>query len=186
MPGTESGPDSRAGASAPAPGDSSGATARRGRRALVAVVLAGTALLVALALSGLPARADEPKKKADDEATCTMTFTLKGWSAFYKTASGEGTITCRSGGSMKVKITAKGGGFTFGKSEVTNGTGRFFNAKSVEDCLGSYAQSEAHAGAGKSADAQALTKGEINLTLTGTGKGVDVGFAFGKFTIEKQ
>ena len=114
-----------------------------------------------------------------------MTFTLKGWSAFYKTASGEGTITCRGGGSMKVKISAKGGGFTFGKSEVTDGTGRFFGAKSVEDCLGSYAQSEAHAGAGKSADAQALTKGDINLTLTGTGKGVDVGFAFGKFTIEK-
>jgi hypothetical protein len=152
-------------------------------RALVAILLAGAVLLLALALSGLPARAEEAKK--DQEASCTMTFTLKGWSAFYKTASGEGTITCRGGGSMKVKISAKGGGFTFGKSEVTNGTGRFFNAKSVEDCLGSYAQSEAHAGAGKSADAQALTKGDINLTLTGTGKGVDVGFAFGKFTIEK-
>ncbi|HET8946487.1 MAG TPA: hypothetical protein VFQ07_05855 [Candidatus Polarisedimenticolia bacterium] len=152
-------------------------------RALVAILLAGAVLLIALALSGLPARAEEAKK--DEPAPCTMTFTLKGWSAFYKTASGEGTITCRGGGSMKVKITAKGGGFTFGKSEITDGTGRFFNAKSVEDCLGSYAQSEAHAGAGKSADAQALTKGDINLTLTGTGKGVDVGFAFGKFTIEK-
>jgi hypothetical protein len=156
---------------------------RRSLRAVVAILLAGTVLLVALALSGLPARADDEKK--DAEASCSMTFTLKGWSAFYKTAKGEGTITCRGGGSMKVKITAKGGGLTFGKSEVTDGTGRFFNAKSIEDCLGSYAQSEAHAGAGKSADAQALTKGDVNLTLTGTGKGVDVGFAFGKFTIEK-
>ena len=157
----------------------------RSRRALVAILLAGAALLAVLALSGLPARADDSKKE-EKKAECTMTFTLKGWSAFYKTASGEGTITCHGGGSMKVKISAKGGGFTFGKSEVTNGTGRFFGAKSVEDCLGSYAQSEAHAGAGKSADAQALTKGDINLTLTGTGKGVDVGFAFGKFTIEKK
>ena len=158
-----------------------------GRRTLVAILLAGAALLAVLALSGLPARAagEEGGKKDEKKAECTMTFTLKGWSAFYKTASGEGTITCRGGGSMKVKISAKGGGFTFGKSEVTDGTGRFFGAKSVEDCLGSYAQSEAHAGAGKSADAQALTKGDINLTLTGTGKGVDVGFAFGKFTIEK-
>jgi len=154
-----------------------------GRRALVAILLAGAVLLVALALSGLPAHADE--KKEERKAECTMTFTLKGWSAFYKTASGDGTITCSDGGSMKVKISAKGGGFTFGKSEVTAGSGRFFGAKKVEDCLGSYAQSEAHAGAGKSADAQALTKGDINLTLTGTGKGVDVGFAFGKFTIEK-
>ena len=156
---------------------------RPGRRGIAAILLAGIVLLVALALSGLPARADDEKK--DDSATCTMTFNLKGWSAFYKTAKGEGTLTCSGGKSMKVKITATGGGLTFGKQEVVGGTGRFFNAKSLEDCLGSYAQSEAHAGAGKSADAQALTKGDINLTLTGTGKGVNVGFAFGKFTIEK-
>ncbi|HYV20265.1 MAG TPA: hypothetical protein VFC25_14665 [Verrucomicrobiae bacterium] len=163
---------------------------RRSLRAVVAILLAGIVLLVALALSGLPARADSGDDKKDDakkdqEASCTMNFTLKGWSAFYKTAKGEGTITCRGGGSMKVKITAKGGGFSFGTQEVTDGVGRFFNAKSIEDCLGGYAQSEAHAGAGKSAEAQALTKGDINLTLTGTGKGVNVGFAFGKFTIEK-
>ena len=174
MSGTEGTSDSLRGAPA----------SSRGRRGIVAILLAGIVLLVALALSGLPAGAAEEKKE-DRKAECTMTFTLKGWSAFYKTASGEGTITCSNGGSMKVKITAKGGGFTFGKSEVTDGSGRFFGAKTVEDCLGSYAQSEAHAGAGKSADAQALTKGDINLTLTGKGKGVDVGFAFGKFTIEK-
>lgn len=191
MPGaTEAGLASPAGTDANA-GALANDPPRRSLRALVAILLAGIVLLVALALSGLPARADsgddkKAEEKKEQEASCTMTFTLKGWSAFYKTASGEGTITCRGGGSMKVKISAKGGGFTFGKSEVTAGTGRFFNAKSVEDCLGSYAQSEAHAGAGKSADAQALTKGDVNLTLTGTGKGVDVGFAFGKFTIEKM
>ena len=166
MPGTESSPEGRS------------------RRTLVAILLAGIGLLVVLAQSGLQARAADPDKE-EKKADCTMTFNLKGWSAFYKTAKGEGTITCSDGGSMKVKLTAKGGGFTFGKSEVTAGSGRFFGAKNVNDCLGSYAQSEAHAGAGKSADAQALTKGDINLTLTGTGKGVDVGFAFGKFTIEK-
>jgi hypothetical protein len=36
---------------------------------------------------------------------------------------------------------------------VTAGTDRFFGVKKVDDCLGSYAQSEAHAGAGKSTDA---------------------------------
>ena len=155
------------------------------RRSIAAILLASIALLIALALSGLPARAADEEKKEEPKADCTMTFNLKGWSAFYKTAKGEGTITCARGGSMKVKISAKGGGITFGKSEVIGGTGRFYGATSVEDCLGSYAQSEAHAGAGKSSDAQALTKGDINLTLVGTGKGVDVGFAFGKFTIEK-
>ena len=72
-----------------------------------------------------------------------------------------------------------------GKSEIVGGTGRFTGARSINELFGSYAQSEAHAGAGKSADAQALTKGEVSLALHGTGRGLDIGFAFGKFTIEK-
>ena len=117
---------------------------------------------------------------------CKMTFTLKGWSAFYKTSEGEGTITCDNGQSAKVTLSAKGGGITFGKSEVIDGLGTFSGARGISELFGSYAQSEAHAGAGKSAQAQAMTKGEVSLVLTGTGRGVDVGFAFGKFTIEKR
>ena len=71
-------------------------------------------------------------------------------------------------------------------SDSMAANGKFTEAKSINDLLGGWAQSEAHAGAGKSADAQALTKGEISLALTGKGHGVDIGFAFGKFTIEKQ
>ena len=124
-----------------------------------------------------------PGALAGDEIKCKMTFNLKGWSAFYKTASGHGTITCDNGQTAKVAIKAKGGGLTFGKSEVIGGTGRFTGARGIDELFGSYAQSEAHAGAGKSADAQAMTKGEVSLALKGTGRGVDLGFSFGKFTI---
>lgn len=41
---------------------------------------------------------------------CEMTFSLSGWSAFYKTASGLGTVTCSNGQRMRVKLSAKGGG----------------------------------------------------------------------------
>jgi hypothetical protein len=114
-----------------------------------------------------------------------MKFNLKGWSAFYKTASGDGTISCKNGQSAKVTLKATGGGLTFGKSEVVDGTGKFSGAMSIDELFGSYAQSEAHAGAGKSADAQAMTKGEVSLALSGTGRGVNIGFAFGKFTITR-
>ncbi|HYV86854.1 MAG TPA: hypothetical protein VFB49_13155 [Patescibacteria group bacterium] len=144
-------------------------------------ILSCAALLAAAALAPAAAVAAEGKG-----TLCKMTFSLKGWSAFYKTAKGEGTITCDNGQSMKVKVKATGGGITFGKSEIVDGTGKFTEAKSIDDLLGGWAQSEAHAGAGKSADAQALTKGEISLALTGKGHGVDIGFAFGKFTLEKQ
>jgi hypothetical protein len=117
---------------------------------------------------------------------CEMTFSLKGWSAFYKTAKGEGTITCDNGTSFPVTIETKGGGITFGKSEIKNGKGKFSEVANTNDLFGSYAHAEAHAGAVKSSAAQALTKGEVSLALSGTGEGWDVGIDFGKFTIKKK
>ena len=116
---------------------------------------------------------------------CEITYSLKGWSAFYKTAKGTGTITCDNGQSIPVKIKVKGGGITFGKSEVIDGKGKFSEVTTIDELFGSYASSEAHAGVGKSSSAQALTKGTVNLALAGTGKGTDIGIAFGKFTISK-
>ena len=116
---------------------------------------------------------------------CKMTFNLRGWSAFYNTARGSGTITCSNGQKARVGIRTKGGGVTFGKSEIIGGTGTFTGARSISELFGSYAQSEAHAGAGKSGDVQAMTKGEVSLALKGTGRGIDIGFAFGKFTITR-
>src|SRR5687767_6281996 len=110
-----------------------------------------TAGLVVLALGTMAAAAESKPALVD----CQMKFSMKGWSAFYKTSKGEGTITCSNGSSAKVTIKATGGGITFGKSEIIDATGRFTGAKSIDELFGSYVQAEAHAGAGKSADAQA-------------------------------
>lgn len=125
---------------------------------------------------------------ADPAATvkCEMTFTLKGWSAFYKRASGTGTITCSNGQTANVKLEARGGGLTAGKSSIENGRGEFSNVKSIEEIFGSYADAEAHAGAVKSSGARVMTKGEVSLGLSGTGRGWDLGVAFGKFRITRQ
>ncbi len=145
----------------------------------VAVLLCSVTLSI-VAPAGFLAEGGETNLVA-----CEMTFNLRGWSAFYKTASGDGAITCNNGQKARVKIRAKGGGFTFGKSEIIGGTGKFTGVRNISEVFGSYVQSEAHAGAGKSADVQAMTKGEVSLALTGTGRGIDIGFAFGKFTIER-
>lgn len=119
------------------------------------------------------------------ELECKMTYSLKGWSAFYKTSKGEGTVTCSNGQSMAVEIKTDGGGITFGKSEIKNGTGKFSAVSKIDDVLGSYADAEAHAGAVKSSSARVLTKGEVSLALAGTGSGVDIGLDVGKFTISR-
>jgi len=115
-----------------------------------------------------------------------MRFSLAGWSAFYKTASGEGTVTCSDGAKLSVVIEAKGGGLTFGKSEIHDGRGRFTEVYDIEDVLGAYASAGAHAGAAKSAEAQVLTKGPVSLALSGKGSGWDLGVAFGKFTLRRR
>ena len=121
--------------------------------------------------------------QAAKDLDCQMRFSLSGWSVFYKEASGEGTVTCSNGQRMSVAIDAKGGGLTFGKSNIQDGTGEFSGVHDIKDVLGTYASAEAHAGASKSAKAQAMTKGEVSLALAGKGAGWDLGIAFGKFTI---
>jgi hypothetical protein len=116
---------------------------------------------------------------------CTLRYDLEGWSAFYKTASGTGSIECDNGESAPVKIVTKGGGLTFGRSKVTDGRGRFSPVASINELFGDYASAEAHAGAGESKAAQVMTRGTVSLELTGSGSGVDLGFAFGRFTITR-
>jgi hypothetical protein len=116
--------------------------------------------------------------------TCKMTYSLSGWSAFYKTASGTGRVSCNNGQRMSVKIETKGGGLSFGKYRIRNGFGQFANVNDIRDVLGSYATAEAHASAENSASAQAMTNGKVSLALSGKGKGWSLGVAFSRFAIE--
>ena len=138
-------------------------------------------MVLALAVSfvgvAMPTSAD------DQYINCTLAYSLKGWSVFYKTASGDGRIECDNGQKAKVKISVKGGGLTFGKSEIVDGTGKISNVRDISEIFGSYVAAEAHAGAVKSSSASVYTKGEVSLALAGTGRGFDLGVAFGKFKI---
>lgn len=116
---------------------------------------------------------------------CSIAFTMRGWSAFYKSATGSGTITCDNGQSAEVSLRAAGGGLTVGKSKIANGRGKFSEVGGISELYGSYAAAEAHAGMVASSSAQVMTKGIVSLELTGTGQGIDLGFSFGKFTISK-
>lgn len=136
------------------------------------------AAAAALLLAAAPASARD--------LDCKLRFDLAGWSVFYKTSSGTGMVTCDNGQRLAVRISTKGGGISFGKSRIENGTGEFSGVDDIRDVLGTYATAEAHAGAVKSSKAQVMTKGEVSLALAGTGKGWDLGFAFGKFVIEAR
>ena len=139
------------------------------------------AAMAALCLGGL---GSVRPAHAGPDINCRMRFQLSGWSVFYKTATGSGTVSCNNGQSMHVHIRAKGGGLTFGKTEVDDGRGSFTGVYSIREVLGHYATAEAHAGAQASADSQVLTKGNVSLALSGRGRGWNIGIAFGAFIIE--
>jgi len=141
--------------------------------------LLSAALAVAIGAAATNASA------AEANLDCRMTFSLTGWSLIFKHAEGHGTVTCENGESMKVKISAKGGGLTVGKSHIDNGTGRFTDVHRIDDVLGTYAQGDASAGAVKAGTAQVLTKGTVSLALAGAGEGVELGVSVGGFTIER-
>ena len=141
-------------------------------------IIFSSALALSLALVALPASAQN--------LTCKLSFSSSSWSIFYKTTSGTGTVTCTNGQSLAVRISAKGGGLTVGKSKINNGYGEFAEVKHIRDVLGSYAAAEAHAGTQKSAHAQAMTNGKVSLALAGKGEGWDLGVAFTKFTLSAR
>jgi len=116
---------------------------------------------------------------------CSMDFTLKGWSIFYKTAEGSGQVTCSNGQNAKVKINVTGGGLSFGNMEILDGEGTFYEVTNIDEIFGGYVAAEAHAGAGKSTQISVYTRGNISLKLTGTGRGINVGFDFGRLKISK-
>lgn len=139
--------------------------------------------------SGMPTaaayqRGNTKEMGPDNTINCQMDFTLSGWSVFYKTASGNGTIQCDNGKSVDVVLNVKGGGLTVGAYEINDGHGNFTGVSDIGQIMGTYASATAHAGAVKSSHAAVLSKNNVTLTLTGTGNGWDIGVGFSGFTIK--
>ena len=127
-----------------------------------------------------------PAAQAAGNIDCELRYNLSGWSAFYKTASGTGTIHCENGITVPVRIETKGGGLTVGKTSIRNGRGRFTGANRVDDLLGTYVAAEAHASASTATDAKVMTKGDVSLALAGKGEGWSLGVGFGKFVLSRR
>lgn len=140
------------------------------------------AALLAVGVAGLNSNTSYASEANLD---CKLHFSLNSWSIIYKQAKGSGLVNCSDGTSMRVSISAKGGGLTVGKSHINNGTGKFTDVRSIDDVLGSYAEGEAHAGIVKSGDAHVLTKGTVSLALAGKGEGMDIGIDVGNFTLTR-
>ena len=121
---------------------------------------------------------EPPSEHPQVQAVCQLKFTLKGWSAVYKTVRGSGTLTCDNGQKAKVKLQAKGGGLTAARSAVRDGLGKFSKVTDIGELFGTYVGPP-------SGGVMIMKKGEVALALTGKGTGFDSGISFGEFTVTK-
>ena len=142
-----------------------------------AILVAAT---LAIALSGASAASAEDRPALE----CTMRFQLSGWSAIYERVDGTGIVACSDDTQLPVLIEAPGAGFTVGKPQITNGTGRFAHVRQISDVFGTYAQGDVHAALVKSGETGLLTNGKVTLGLKREGD--DVGIAAAGFTIPPQ
>ncbi len=122
---------------------------------------------------------------AQADINCTMHYSMKGWSAFYKTASGHGNVSCSDGSNSEVYLSSVGGGLTLGVSSIDDGFGQFSGIHSIGEIYGDYAAGEAHGAAGNAGTVSVVSKGEVSLALKGTGHGIDAGVDFTKFSIRE-
>ena len=139
----------------------------------------GLTLLVAL-----PALAGE--EKGESKIKCEMEFSMKGWAALYRTASGSGTITCSNGETLDVELESRGFGLAAGEAEVSDARGVFSPVAKTEELLGTYIGRSAVAAAGEADAAGAFTKGEVSLAVYGEGKGKGLAEGGAKLTIKRK
>lgn len=139
----------------------------------------GLVLLVAL-----PALAEE--EMAESKIKCEMEFSMKGWAAIYRTASGSGTITCSNGEKIEVVLESRGFGLAAGEAEVSDARGVFSPVAKTEELLGTYIGRSAVAAAGKADAAGAFTKGDVSLAVYGEGKGKGLAAGGAKITIKRK
>ena len=120
---------------------------------------------------------------AADMSSCALTYSLQGWSFFYQEYRGNGFISCRNGQKAHVAIVSRGGGVSFGKSEINDGKGVISRVRSLNEVFGTYVFLDGHAGATRSVEGRIMTKGEVSLALSGFGRGFDLGVTVGTFSI---
>ncbi len=127
-----------------------------------------------------------PISASAEMTSCTLTYSLQGWSFIYKEYKGQGFVNCRNGQSATVSIVSRGGGPTIGRSDINDGTGVITAVRDIREVYGTYVFLDGHAGATQSVEGRVMTKGVVSLALSGVGRGFDLGISIGAFTIRPR
>lgn len=139
-----------------------------------------SALWLALAF-GVPAWAQEPVAPR----ACELTFASTTWWPLYRGFTGEGTIRCRDGRSLRVHVVAQGHGLSIDHWRIAHGTGRYSQLASMDDALGHFVRTRDRTHLVRDGRATAPENVRPRLALAGQGQGFDADDAIDDLRIER-
>lgn len=139
-----------------------------------------SALWLALVLAGGASAQAPPVPRA-----CELAFASTQWWPLYRGFTGEGTIRCRDGRSLRVHVVAQGRGLSIDHWMIAHGTGRYSQLASMDDALGHFVRTRDGARLVKNGRAIAAESARPHLALAGRGNGFEADDAIDDLRIER-
>jgi len=116
---------------------------------------------------------------------CALAFASTNWWPLYRGFTGEGTIRCSDGHSVRVHVIAQGRGLSIDHWKIAHGTGRYSQLRSTDDALGHFVRTRDGTRLVKDGRATGAESARPHLALAGLGQGFDAEHAIDDLRIER-
>ena len=116
---------------------------------------------------------------------CELSFASTNWWPLYRGFTGEGTVRCRDGQSMRVHVVGQGHELSVDRWKIAHGSGRYSQVTRMEDTLGHFVRTRDGSRLVKDAGAAVPEDARPHLALAGRGNGFEVDDAIEDLRIER-
>ena len=116
---------------------------------------------------------------------CELTFASTNWWPLYRGFSGEGTIRCHDGQSLRVHVIGQGRTLSIDRWKIAHGTGRYSQLARMDDALGHFVRTRDGSRLVKDGRATVPEDARPHLALAGRGNGFEADDAIEDLRIER-
>lgn len=104
---------------------------------------------------------------------CELAFSSRSWWPLYRGFTGDGTVRCHDGRSVRVHVIAQGHGLSIDHWKIEHANGRYSQLTSMDDALGHYVRTRDGARLVKDGRGDAPESARPHLALVGRGVGFE-------------
>ncbi len=116
---------------------------------------------------------------------CELAFASTNWWPLYRGFTGDGTVRCHDGRSLRVHVVAKGHGMDIDHWKIVHGRGRYSQVAGIDDTLGHFVRTRDGTRLVKDRRATVAESARPHLALAGRGNGFEADDAIDDLRIER-